>query len=251
MNSQAPDCLLLFTKLPRPGRVKTRLAADLGDEAAAELASLFALDLCAALDQVPAQLVICCAPEEDMNDADVIAAARDWLGTGRQVRVQQGEDLGGRMENALAWALAQGHPRAVLLGSDVPDFPAPLAAKALSDLHHWDAVLCPVLDGGYCLIGFARHAFLPDIFHNMAWSRTDVCAKTLTRLDRAGLATALLPPWHDVDDIKGLNTLYRLNHRTSFNASRTMAALSALHETIAAHDLDLDYPAPCAPGEQP
>ncbi len=237
-----PSAMLLFLKLPQPGQVKTRLAKVLGDQEAASLYTLFVEDLLVALDCVPAKLTVYCAPQEGTPDADTLAAVRDWLGPDRDYRLQQGSDLGERMAHALDTAFQEGADRAVLIGSDIPDFPAPLLAKALDDLRRMPVLLGPALDGGYYLIGFQRQAFTHTAFTNITWSRPNVLDATLTRLKSAGLDAGFLPPWNDVDDIWDLNALYRLNLAGSFAQSRTMAALEEKQELLARYDLHMEMP---------
>ncbi len=60
-----------------------------------------------------------------------------------------------------------------------------------------DVVIGPSDDGGYYLIGV--RAAQPQLFLDMPWSTSAVLSETLRRADVAGLATACLPTWFDVD----------------------------------------------------
>jgi hypothetical protein len=235
-------CILLFVRLPEPGRVKTRLAETLGRKETAALYDAFVRDMLDGLERVPAHLRVCVHP------GDALDAARQWLGPHLDIAPQQGADLGERMDAALRGAFADGFSRAVLLGSDVPDFPPALVEKALADLHVRPAAVGPAMDGGYYLIGFHHEALTPEasglLFQDMPWGTGRVYELTRRRMQALGLDPAVLPEWNDVDAVRDLNVLFRLNRNSSFRASRTFALLREREDLLRAYDVDL----PTRPG---
>ncbi|MBG3875796.1 glycosyltransferase [Desulfovibrio oxamicus] len=239
-------CVLFFVKYPEPGAVKTRLASVMGAEAAAAMYRHFVQDMLAELVQVKADLRICCdtgtAPcggDGTPGGQDALAACKAWLGPQHAYQPQQGDDLGERMRTALADAYAAGYERAVVLGSDIPDFPHELAQKALDDLDLHDAVIGPAFDGGYYLIGFRRDRFLPGVFDGMEWSGATVYAATMERLEAARLDVVRLPEWNDVDTMWDLNVLYRTNRNSSFRRSSSYAAMREHDALIRQYDMEL------------
>ena len=70
--------------------------------------------------------------------------------------------------------------------------------EAAAQLAQHDAVLVPVADGGYVLLGL--RADCPEIFRDMAWSTPVVAAETLRRLAALGLSVWLGPTLHDIDE---------------------------------------------------
>lgn len=192
--------LVVMTRLPRPGRAKTRLAPVLGAAGAARLqrrlteavmvqARRLALRL-------PARLVVSFADgkAEEM---------RAWLGQGPDYQPQVGGDLGARMAAALERALSRGAPRAVLVGSDVPGLDEAVLTQAFSALADHDLVLGPSHDGGYYLVGLRRPC--PQLFEGISWSSGRVLAQSLAVARDLGLRVALLKRLRDVDrpgDIK-------------------------------------------------
>lgn len=233
-------CVLFFVKYPEPGAVKTRLASVMGAEPAAALYRLFVQDMLAELALVKADLRICCDTGPVPGGAgDPLAACKRWLGPRYACLPQHGDDLGARMRAALADAYAAGYGRAVVLGSDIPDFPHELAQKALDDLDPHDAVIGPASDGGYYLIGFRRDRFLPGVFEDMEWSGPAVYAATMERLEAARLDVARLPEWNDVDTMWDLNVLYRTNRNSSFRKSSSYAAMREHDALIRQYDMEL------------
>ena len=214
--------ILLFVKAPVRGKVKTRLAAALGEDAALELHRSFAADLLSTIDAIGYALQVYFTPP-DARDA--VAA---WLGRDRRYAPQEGADLGSRMENAFRAAFAAGARSAVLVGSDLPDLPGAVFGEAFQALDGHDAVVGPAKDGGYYLIGFRKETFLPGIFPGIAWGTDRVLRETLGRFSGAQYRVRLLGEWQDVDMNEDLACLRQRAQGTAFERSRTMAIVKRL-----------------------
>lgn len=204
MSFAFPDArLLIFAKAPIPGRVKTRLAGQLGTRGAAALyQKLLRRTLHIAYDARLCPIELWCAP--DARHGFFVACRREY---GVRLRRQCAGDLGRRMNHALHRTLAAGHP-AVLIGGDCASLGEDelRAAFELLAAGH-GAVLGPAVDGGYVLIGLSRPC--PTLFHGIAWSTPTVLAATRRRLQRAGINWAELPPGWDVDTPADLRRLRR------------------------------------------
>ena len=192
--------LLVFAKVPEPGRVKTRLCPPLAPEEAADLYEAFLRD---ALDRYAALAAAPDGPSVRLylaGDAD-LAGVPDGVAVHRQ----RGRDLGERMLRAFVEAFAAGHDRAIVVGTDHPTLPTAffgLAFEALDD--PLTAVLGPSDDGGYYLLGL--NDLVPDLF-DMAYSHPDVFEDTLERVMEADLTPVVLPAHYDVDDGAALRRL--------------------------------------------
>lgn len=183
--------LCLFARVPRPGRVKRRLAESLGDAAA--LAAHCRL----VEDSLERLAGLSCARCELWLDSAAEATCRAWSRRyGVPLRRQQGGDLGARMHHALTTSLA-GSRFALVVGSDCPPVDGACVAAALATLADHDAVIAPAQDGGYGLVGLARPA--PALFEGIAWGTGRVLAQTLDAAAAAGIRLALLPEVWDVD----------------------------------------------------
>lgn len=190
------DEILVFVKYPRPGRVKTRLAAALGTDRAAELYRSFVEMLLARLRDGGLDPVVLFDPQEPE------ARYREWLGEGRY-RAQRGADLGRRMAAALQESLDGGARRAVLIGSDSPHLPPARLHRAFQALEVDPVVLGPCADGGYYLVGVRES--VPDLFDGIPWSTPGVLQATLARA--GALPVALLEEDFDVDTPEDLERL--------------------------------------------
>lgn len=186
----------VFARRPEPGRVKTRLAAGLGDTAAAAIYEAMLFDL---LDLWGSDRVLAPGGRRvvvfDPPDAGPWFDAR--VPAGFALQPQEPGDLGARMRSFLAGEFAEGAERVVLIGSDTPLLEPSAVVSAFLCLEGRDVVIGPSTDGGYYLIGCRGEA--PPIFDGVAWGTTGVLAQTVDRLDETGLTLAVLPPCSDVD----------------------------------------------------
>ena len=215
------SCILLFAKSPVKGQVKTRLAAETGQDFAVGLYKCFVEDVLGFIEDVGVPLRLCFHPPNAKSDF------LEWLGERDFFRPQTGDDLGERMKNAFENAFAEGFSKVVAIGSDSPDLPGDFLREALGALESHEAVVGPSSDGGYYLIGFSRASFLPEAFAGIAWSTSAACAQTLALLERHGRSTHFLPEWHDVDTAADLDLLLLRMGNTPLERSRTCRYLRA------------------------
>ena len=194
--------LVVFAKAPLAGLAKTRLIPALGAQGAARLAGRLLDHALAQAIQArlgPVELCLSPGPDEAV-----------WHGVERPEGVScvdQGEgDLGARMARAVHRVTAGPHGQPILLmGTDCPQLTAGILRDAAAHLAQHDAVLIPVADGGYVLLGL--RAPCPALFSEMAWSTPAVAAETLRRLAALGLNVWLGPTLHDIDEPADLRFL--------------------------------------------
>ena len=198
--------LVIFAKAPVPGQVKTRLSPALTADEAATLHGSFVLDTLertkAAVGtfKLPVDRFLACAPSSTHVFFRIMEARH-----GVTLLDQQGEDLGARMHHTFDNLFARGYQRVCLVGTDVPSLPLTHYRDAVESLTRHDLVIGPARDGGYYLIGLTRPR--ADLFANIPWSTDRVMALTQERADAAGLKTAVLPAWSDVDTLHDLQAL--------------------------------------------
>ncbi|SRR5579884_2337001 len=183
----------LFAKWPRPGAVKTRLAAATSAAWAADVARAFLSDLVGRLREVGDRRVLAFAP----HDAEPLFA--EVVGRSFALVPQADGDLGQRLSSFLNDQFAAGAGSVVVLGTDSPTLPPSFIDQAFAALRDADVVLGPATDGGYYLIGCAGR--VPPIFEGVAWGGPTVLAETVARLADPARRLALLPPWYDVDTL--------------------------------------------------
>ncbi len=217
---RAPDRLIVFTRHPVPGRVKTRLIPALGPAGAAALQQAMTrhtLEVASVLEGDGVTV-------EVRFDGGGREAVRRWLGDRFPLAEQGDGDLGERMRRAFDDAFAAGTGRALLIGTDCPDLDAPLLRAARAALDRHDLVLGPARDGGYYLIGLRQPA--PDLFRDVPWGTDTVLARTEGIARGLGLAVARLPVLDDVDRPEDLPVWTR----AAAAAVRVSAIIPALNE---------------------
>ena len=188
-----PDAILVFVRAPEVGRVKTRLATEIGDDAALCVYRRLAEHAVAEARALGADVAV----RIHFTPAAGGEAVRAWLGAGAAYLPQAEGDLGARMRAAFEDAFAAGHPRVLIIGSDLPDLSAEVLRRALRLLDSHPAVLGPAADGGYYLLGLRE--MVDGVFDGIAWSTDRVLDATLARLRAAGCEPAMLETLRDVD----------------------------------------------------
>lgn len=196
-NVASRNTLVVFVRYPTPGRVKTRLAAGLGAEAAARIYDAFVRDLVGRFSGSPFDVRWDVAPP-DLGFADRFGIPPE------SCRPQRGADLGARMLDAFRTTLVDDGDRCVLIGSDAPHLPVERIEEAFARVSPNDIVLGPSLDGGYYLIAMARPH---DVFSDMTWSVDSVREETRRRAAELGLSLVELAPDFDVDETEDLKRL--------------------------------------------
>ncbi len=204
-----PDAkILVFSKAPQAGHVKTRLMPDYSAEQAATihtrlvqhtLTTLYRARLC--------PIELWCAPD---TQHPFFENCRHKYQI--ELKQQQGCDLGARMCHAFRSAL-QTAKQVILIGTDCPTLVKRDFQQAIKMLTQpIDAVISPANDGGYVLIGLTRcHQ---QLFSNIRWGKDQVMQETLERIKQLNYAHKILPPHNDIDyaqDIQNLPASLRKN----------------------------------------
>jgi len=216
-------------KAPRPGTVKTRLAATIGDDPATQLYRELGAATVATVQRAGWPLTIWYTP------ADAAAEMRSWLGTTIDLQPQPDGDLGARM--AAAVAAAEPGSRLILLGGDCPGITVEVLRAANDALTRHAVVMVPSVDGGYVLLGGTCP--FPDLFSHMEWSTSTVASETRRRLEASGTSWAELPALRDVDTADdaralGLASPHLTSSRPHITSSRPHVLTSQAWRVVAA-----------------
>lgn len=191
--------LIMMTRLPRAGRVKTRLAATVGDDVAAEFYRLCAERLFRESERLP-RWVRRYVFYADAEDAQRV---REWAGPGFRYEPQPAGNLGHRLAAAFRTVFAQGARAAVVVGTDVPDLSAGVVEAGLGRLERYQLVIGPDHEGGYYLLGMKM--LYADLFlRDLAWGTNRVFGQTLRIMRELDLVPAFLPVLVDVDTVGDL-----------------------------------------------
>lgn len=194
--------IIVFAKAPQAGRAKTRLIPALGAVGSALLAEkLLQQTIVESLAAKVGPVELCVTP----SLADPL-----WrtLGLpGGLALSEQGEgDLGERLARAARRQIERGEA-VMLIGTDCPELTARRLQAAAMALDNYDAVIHPVADGGYALLGLRR--FHPRLFQGIAWSTDSVAETTLRRCAEVGWHVHVGDTLHDIDQPEDLAHLPR------------------------------------------
>lgn len=190
----------LFVRHPVPGRVKTRLARDLGADAACDFYRSMVTDIIVNLDA-------CGLPIYLFHDGlDAVGLPQAWLDAAVDVFRQSGDALGERMTAAFEFLFSIGLERVILAGSDIPGIDGALLRSAIAAIEGADVVFSPALDGGYCLVASKKERFNSAIFRDIPWSTSRVLETTLDRSKAHGLSSMLLEPRQDIDTLNDIES---------------------------------------------
>lgn len=196
--------LIVFSRAPEPGKVKTRLIDTVGEQQATDIyKQLLANTIKAAAASAFNQVELCIAG--DVEHPFIKSISEEY---GFPVYAQQGDDLGMRMYHALAQALLR-YNSAVLVGCDcagLTEDDLNQARQALFD--NIDVVIGPSTDGGYYLVGMSQP--YQELFTDMPWGSETVLQETLARIKQQGLAVTLIAEHTDIDSPEDLGQLRRL-----------------------------------------
>lgn len=187
--------LIVFAKAPVPGRVKTRLAAEFGEDRAAGVYRALAeaaWSTCRA-----AQAALPCALWLYADAAGAEAAMDAWLPGADAVVPQPTGDLGARIAEAFRLGFAAGFRRVAIVGTDVPGLRIELFRSAFLGSAEGYAALGPAADGGFYLL--ALGAKQTALFRGLPWSAPDTGAALRARGVALGLAWTELETLRDID----------------------------------------------------
>jgi hypothetical protein len=185
------NALIIFVRNPELGKVKTRLAAQIGkEEALAVYIKLL---------------------EHTQEICNSISADKYLFGTENENDVcwdgflnakQQGENLGSRMQNAFEKLFVKGYEKIIIIGSDCPTLTSDNIEKAMDELENKDAVIGPAEDGGYYLLGLKK--MYANLFQTKLWSTSTVYEDTIKDFKNLSLKYYILPVLSDVDEAKDI-----------------------------------------------
>lgn len=179
--------LIIFTKNPELGKCKTRLAATIGDKASLEVYQIL-------LDHT-VKVTQSLNMHKRVYYSEEIWEEDRWDSNYYSKKVQQGKDLGERMEHAFQQGFMDGYQKIVIIGSDLYDLETKDIEVAFLALDAHEVVIGPAQDGGYYLLGMKQ--LKPELFQNKNWGTSSVLEDTLANLQTDSYL--LLETRNDID----------------------------------------------------
>lgn len=187
------DLLLIFARNPEKGKVKTRLAAGLGDEAALKIYEMLLQHTEKVTRDLDSDKIVYYS--EDASEESVF---KDFV---YRKELQKGTDLGDRMKNAFSEGFTEGYKKIIIIGTDLYDLQQKDLETAFSKLDTYDYVIGPAEDGGYYLMGMKQ--LNSALFSNKSWSTKNVLSESLRDLKDENVY--LLEEKNDIDVIDDLD----------------------------------------------
>jgi uncharacterized protein len=181
--------IIIFQKNAIPGKVKTRIAEELGDQAALEIYMKLVDHTHQVCQEVDAQKFV--------FFSDFIPEDLSGFNPHDQLIVQSGNDLGWRMANAFKVVFSKGFKKILIVGTDCLELKANLLEEAFELLKTNQVVIGPARDGGYYLLGLQQ--LVLELFQDIEWSSEKVFWQTMKKLDDLSLSYDLLRVLSDVD----------------------------------------------------
>lgn len=184
--------LIIFIKNPVKGKVKTRLAKDIGEENALEIYK----------DLLKHTRLVCEGSDADLHlfYSDEILEQDEWDNDLFIKHQQEGYDLGARMYQSIEIVQVEGYKKVVVIGSDCLELEVKHIDQAFSLLDTHQAVIGPAEDGGFYLIGLKENN--ANLFLGKEWSHDKVCAEMEESLKEAKWEYSLLEKLFDIDTLE-------------------------------------------------
>ena len=183
------QALIIFARNPVRGKVKTRLAATMGDDKALSIYQSLLEHTVQITQQLPYDCYVFYADGISKNDV--------WPDDLYLKKNQEGKDLGQRMLHAFDTLFQQGYQKIIIIGTDCFELSSFILLDAFTGLDEKEVVIGPSEDGGYYLLGMRQ--FFPFLFEEKAWSTDSVYSSTVQQLVIQNIRYEILPILNDID----------------------------------------------------
>jgi rSAM/selenodomain-associated transferase 1 len=182
---------LLF-RLPQKGKVKTRLAKQIGADDALYYYTLM-------LDKV---IFLC----KSIKEVELIGFYKGYgenLNFDFPLIKQKGNNLGQIISNVIKDLKSLGYQKLIIIGSDSPDIPKYFFDDAIRSLDDFEYVIGPTEDGGFYMFGCI--CYYKGLFNGIKWGTNYVFNTLLSNIKKQGRSYKILPLWYDIDDKMSLD----------------------------------------------
>lgn len=193
MSLHPETVVIVICKAPEYGRVKTRLAREIGDDKALRVYALMTATL---FTNLGSSVFYDICPCVDGNIHLIHAGTVEAI-------AQRGDALGERICNAIRDCSS--YKKTIVIGSDTPNITSDIIHQAIHALDAADVVIGPSVDGGYYLIGMKQ--LDESIFDEIPWSTDAVFTATCSKLQAARCSFKVLPTLRDIDTLEDLQAV--------------------------------------------
>lgn len=181
--------IIIFQKNEELGKVKTRLAASIGDEGALEAYQQLTSFTHRILKESFAKKIL-------FFSSYIPQDIKKYQGN-YSFEVQSEGGLGEKMKDAFRRIFNSGFEKLVIVGTDCPEISNEIIKEAFLQLENNDVVIGPANDGGYYLLGMNK--LVNGVFEDIPWSTDEVANLTKDYLELNNFSYSLLPILSDID----------------------------------------------------
>tara|TARA_B100001146_G_scaffold225193_1_gene247569 strand:- start:52075 stop:52764 length:690 start_codon:yes stop_codon:yes gene_type:complete len=202
-NVQLPshkNALMIFTRNPELGKVKTRLAVTVGDQSALDIYTFLLKHTATVTEKLEVDKYVFYSEKIRTNDL--------WNEQIYRKKAQQGTDLGARMQQAFTDLFQAGYEKVIIIGSDMYDLDQNDLKQAFNALDASEVVIGPAKDGGYYLLGMKQ--MIPELFQHKNWGTDTVLQDTLEDLKE--VVVTQLEERNDIDYFSDIRHIEALQH---------------------------------------
>ncbi len=204
------NVVIVFIRNPELGKVKTRLAKVIGQEAALNIYIQLLEHTEQVLSSLTCDIAVYYSNQIEQNDI--------WNKPSYKKHLQIGEDLGERMCNAFAEQFNLKYQKVVIVGSDLFDLKPNHITEAFEALEQNDVVIGPAKDGGYYLLGMKQ--LIPEVFQNKNWGTETIFNDTLK--DLKSYTIKILETLNDIDTFEDLEAYPNIINQIKKNTNEKL-----------------------------
>ena len=183
------EVLSIFVKNLIPGTVKKRLAKDLGID--------LAIEIYKKLVGITAEATDILEINKCVYYSDYIESNDQFDDAKYQKHIQEGKDLGQRMQNCFYDAFELDFDKMILIGSDTPDITDQIISQGFAELDKHDIIIGPAQDGGFYLIGMKKPH--ENLLNKRTYGHEKVLNELLDEIENRNLSVFKLPTLIDID----------------------------------------------------
>lgn len=195
--------IIIFTRVPIPGKTKTRMMPFLTPDECVKIHSCFLKDIITEVEKINADIFIYYTPEGSEKILYPI------LGENKPYFLQIGNDIGEKMSNSFKEVFRKNYDSCLLIGTDLPEINKNHFKQAFENLKNSDIVFGPSVDGGYYLVGMNQ--FEKKVFEKQSYGHRDVLSNTVYSLQKEDLKISYINKLNDIDTPEDLKLLIERN----------------------------------------
>lgn len=216
------NLLVIMSKVPKPGNVKSRLAKDLGEHNAALIMKSLLIDMINVHSEGEYELQLC-APVKDKKYEDYLLKIIPDV----ELIFLKGNELRG--ESSQLWEVFNANltqfKKVIAVYADTPFVTKSIISLAFASLDNNDVIIGPDQGVGYYLIGMKKPV---DIFTTLSKERTPYLQNTLMLLDNNNIEYALTDKLHDIDLLEDIAAIKWCENKGNVFWAETFKTLVSL-----------------------